>query len=154
MVDTDYKKARKFEGGLDLDMFDRVGVLKLPTYVEVLDRVLMAEATLAAMRQSKAPAPTANEWRGKRSGNKKQNIGTWSNPSQSCGSLSVCPDCGKRHRGVCHRASGACFRCGQPGHMMRDCPLRSETTSRLAVSSAGSISVAKTNVKANAGKDL
>ena len=22
MIDTDYKKARKFEGGLDLDMFD------------------------------------------------------------------------------------------------------------------------------------
>ncbi|XP_028109695.1 uncharacterized protein LOC114308327 [Camellia sinensis] len=86
MVDTDYKKARKFEGGLDLDVFDRVGVLKLPTYVEVLDKALMAEATLAAMKQSKTPASTANEWRGKRPGfgfkkgrflgNKKQNTGT------------------------------------------------------------------------------
>ena len=42
MVDTDYKKTRKFEGGLNLEIFDRVGVLKLPTYVEVLDRALMA----------------------------------------------------------------------------------------------------------------
>ncbi|XP_028053082.1 uncharacterized protein LOC114257512 [Camellia sinensis] len=68
MVDTDYKKARKFEGGLDLEVFDRVGVLKLPTYVEVLDRSLMAEATLAAMKQGKAPITTTTEWRGKRSG--------------------------------------------------------------------------------------
>ena len=37
MVDTNYKKAQKFEGDLDLDVFDRVGVLKLPTYVDVLD---------------------------------------------------------------------------------------------------------------------
>ncbi|XP_028064789.1 uncharacterized protein LOC114267907 [Camellia sinensis] len=55
MVDTDYKKARKFEGGLALDVFDRVGVLKLPKYVDVLDRALMAEANLAAMKQTKAP---------------------------------------------------------------------------------------------------
>ncbi|XP_028121923.1 uncharacterized protein LOC114319122 [Camellia sinensis] len=102
MVDIDYKKARKFEGGLDLDIFDRVGVLKLPTYVQVLDKSLMAEATLASKRQSKAPATITTDWRGKRSGygfrkgrshvSKKQNTGSTS---------SFCPDCGRRHRGVC-----------------------------------------------------
>ncbi|XP_028093728.1 uncharacterized protein LOC114293801 [Camellia sinensis] len=61
MVDTDYKNAHKFEGGLDLDIFDRVGVLKLPTYVEVLDRSLMDEATLATMKQSKDPTTTTTE---------------------------------------------------------------------------------------------
>ncbi|XP_028073979.1 uncharacterized protein LOC114276377 [Camellia sinensis] len=33
MMDTDYKKARKFEGGLDLDILDWVGVINLPTSV-------------------------------------------------------------------------------------------------------------------------
>ncbi|XP_028084193.1 uncharacterized protein LOC114285342 [Camellia sinensis] len=56
MVDMDYKKARKFEGGLDLDILDRVGVLNLPTYVNVLDKALMAKANLVAKR--KAPAST------------------------------------------------------------------------------------------------
>ncbi|XP_028108057.1 uncharacterized protein LOC114306935 [Camellia sinensis] len=37
MVDTDYKKARKFENGLRNDILERVDVLKLPTYVDVLD---------------------------------------------------------------------------------------------------------------------
>ncbi|XP_028120977.1 uncharacterized protein LOC114318317 [Camellia sinensis] len=34
MVDTDYKKARKFEGGLRGAILDRVNMLKLPTYVD------------------------------------------------------------------------------------------------------------------------
>ncbi|XP_028110834.1 uncharacterized protein LOC114309317 [Camellia sinensis] len=52
MVNTDYKKAQKFEGGLDLEVFDRVGILKLSTYVEVLDRALMAEAILTTKKQA------------------------------------------------------------------------------------------------------
>ncbi|XP_028083956.1 uncharacterized protein LOC114285150 [Camellia sinensis] len=58
MVDTDYKKARKFEEGLDLDVYDRLGVLKLPTYLEVLDRAFMVEAILATKKQ--ATTPTLN----------------------------------------------------------------------------------------------
>ncbi|XP_028094507.1 uncharacterized protein LOC114294592 [Camellia sinensis] len=163
MVDTDYKKARKFEGGLDLDIFDRVGVLKLPTCVQVLDRSLMAEATLVAMKQSKAPAATTTDWRGKRSGygfrkgrsyvNKKQNMGSTSSSSQSSGSIPVCPDCGRRHRGVCYRAFDACFRCGKTGHVVKDCPLGSENANRLMMSSARSASTVKTNTKANTGKE-
>ena len=65
MVDSDYKKAQKFEGGLTLEVFDRVNVLKLLKYVDVLDRALMAEANLAALKQTKTPT---TELRGKRSG--------------------------------------------------------------------------------------
>ncbi|XP_028116581.1 uncharacterized protein LOC114314305 [Camellia sinensis] len=82
MVDTDYKKAQKFEGGLTLEVFDRIGVL--PTYVEVLDRALMAEATLTAMKQSKAP--TTTEWRGKRSRNKFRKGNTFGSKKQNTGS--------------------------------------------------------------------
>ncbi|XP_028062423.1 uncharacterized protein LOC114265790 [Camellia sinensis] len=52
MVDIDYKKERKFEGSLDLEVFDQVGVLKLPTYVEVLDGALMAEAIFGSKETS------------------------------------------------------------------------------------------------------
>lgn len=63
MVNTNYKKARKFEGGLDLDILDRVRVLNLPTYMNVLDRALMAEAILAAKKQTLVPR---TDWMGKR----------------------------------------------------------------------------------------
>ncbi|XP_028063478.1 uncharacterized protein LOC114266755 [Camellia sinensis] len=163
MVDTDYKKARKFEGGLDLDGFDRVDVLKLSTYVEVLDRALMAEAILATKKQ--APAPTT-EWKGKRSKfnfkngrsfSKRQNTGSSSSSSQSSGSVSNCPDCGIRHKGMCHRVSGTCFRCGKTGHMIRDCPLRFDNANRPATSSVKSAPTTRTNArtdtKSNTGNE-
>ena len=155
MADTNYKKAQKFEGGLDLDVYDRMGVLKLLTYVEVLDRALMTEAILAAKKQAITPT---TEWRGKRarfnfkkgrSFLKKQNIGSSSSSSQSSGSMLVYPECGRKHRGMCHRASGACIRFGKTGHMIRDCRLRLDTTTHPAASSTRSTQTPRTNVKAN-----
>nr|GFC85012.1 putative reverse transcriptase domain-containing protein [Tanacetum cinerariifolium] len=29
--------------------------------------------------------------------------------------------CGRRHRGECRRAAGTCFKCGQAGHLQKDC---------------------------------
>ncbi|XP_028107166.1 uncharacterized protein LOC114306184 [Camellia sinensis] len=123
----------------------------------------MAKPTIAIMKQSKAPAAVQTDWRGKRSGfgfrrgrsyaNKKQNTGSTNSSSQSSGSIPVCSECGRRHRGVCYRVSGVCFQCGQTGLVMKDCPLRSETTSRPTASLAGSASTAKTNAKANTGKE-
>ncbi|XP_028057446.1 uncharacterized protein LOC114261374 [Camellia sinensis] len=159
MVDTDYKKARKFEGGLELEVFDRVGVLKLPTYVEVLDRALIAEAIIAAKKQTTTPT---TEWKGKRAGFnfkkgrsflKKQNTGSASSPSQRSGSTPNCPDCGKKHKGACYRISGVCFQCGKTGHMVRDCPMRSNEVSRPVASSIGSVSASRSNARTNARGD-
>nr|GEW75811.1 putative ribonuclease H-like domain-containing protein [Tanacetum cinerariifolium] len=36
-------------------------------------------------------------------------------------SYPVCTTCGRRHPGECRRAAGMCFRCGQPGHLQKDC---------------------------------
>ncbi|GJV93933.1 putative reverse transcriptase domain-containing protein [Tanacetum coccineum] len=33
----------------------------------------------------------------------------------------VCNTCGRRHLGECRRAAGTCFKCGQAGHLQRDC---------------------------------
>ena len=62
MVDIEYKKARKFEGGLNVAILDRINVLKLPNYVNVLDRALMAESNIEALKTE----TSLFEWRGKR----------------------------------------------------------------------------------------
>ncbi|KAD4983236.1 hypothetical protein E3N88_19907 [Mikania micrantha] len=35
-----------------------------------------------------------------------------------------CTSYGKLHKGVCRLAGGLCFRCGNAGHMIKDCPQR------------------------------
>nr|GEX10829.1 hypothetical protein [Tanacetum cinerariifolium] len=41
-------------------------------------------------------------------------------------SYPVCTTCGRRHQGECRRAVGTCFKCGQAGHLQKDC--RKNTT--------------------------
>nr|GFC32294.1 hypothetical protein [Tanacetum cinerariifolium] len=36
-------------------------------------------------------------------------------------SYPVCTTCGRRYPGECHRAAGTCFKCGQTGHLKKDC---------------------------------
>ncbi|XP_028097430.1 uncharacterized protein LOC114297233 [Camellia sinensis] len=59
MVDTDYKKARQVEGGLRDPILDKINVLKLPIYVDILDRALIAERNVANRKQN-------FEWKGKK----------------------------------------------------------------------------------------
>ena len=46
MVSDEYRKARKFESGLRGPIQDRVNMLNMPTYAEVLDKAILAEANL------------------------------------------------------------------------------------------------------------
>ncbi|XP_028113746.1 uncharacterized protein LOC114311775 [Camellia sinensis] len=54
MVDTNYKKARKFEDGLNVEILDRINVLKLLKYADVLDRATIVEANVTVLKQTKA----------------------------------------------------------------------------------------------------
>nr|GFC81738.1 hypothetical protein [Tanacetum cinerariifolium] len=36
-------------------------------------------------------------------------------------SYPVCTTYGRRHPGECRRATGTCFKCGQAGHLQKDC---------------------------------
>nr|GFC11643.1 putative reverse transcriptase domain-containing protein [Tanacetum cinerariifolium] len=43
-------------------------------------------------------------------------------------SYPVCTTCGSRHPGKCHRAAGTCFKCGQTGHLQKDCKKNTATS--------------------------
>nr|GFD15006.1 hypothetical protein [Tanacetum cinerariifolium] len=40
----------------------------------------------------------------------------------------VCTTCGCRHPGECRRAAGTCFKCGQAGHLQKDCKKNTTTS--------------------------
>ncbi|GMP24289.1 hypothetical protein CsSME_00001605 [Camellia sinensis var. sinensis] len=133
-VETQLLEMEKLYEVFPCSETQKVGDLKLPTYVEVLDKELIAEATLAAIKQSKAP--TTTKWRSK---------------SQSSRYIPNYPKCGRKHKGICYQATGACFKCGKTNHIMRDCLVRSKNANHPTASSAGSAFVTRTNARTNAG---
>nr|GFC24415.1 hypothetical protein [Tanacetum cinerariifolium] len=65
-------------------------------------------------------------------GHDQRNRGHQSNRSTNSGSQQfrgpyegysypVCTTCGRRYPGDCRRAAGTCFKCGQAGHLQKDC---------------------------------
>ena len=106
-------------------------------------------------------------WKGKRQNtqvqkeltvppNKKLNSGTSSASTPTWDSAPICPDCGKRHRETCYWVTGACFKGGKIGHMVKDCPQRDrQNGNRTTTSSAGSTpaSSTKSAAKSTSNKD-
>ncbi|XP_028125311.1 uncharacterized protein LOC114322229 [Camellia sinensis] len=145
---------------MDSVFMNTVTHLELPTYVDVLERAVIAEGNIAAHTR-------ISEWKEKIQNNqwfkgaitppnKKQNSGTSSTTTSTHNSAPVCPECGWRHRGICHRLSGACFRCGKTGHLIKDCLQRNQQNgNKAATSSAGSTPApnAKTTAKPINNKD-
>nr|GFC47085.1 hypothetical protein [Tanacetum cinerariifolium] len=54
--------------------------------------------------------------------NRSANSGSQQSRGSSEGySYPICTTCGRRHPGECRRAAGTCFKCGQAGHLQKDC---------------------------------
>nr|GEY51621.1 hypothetical protein [Tanacetum cinerariifolium] len=75
---------------------------------------------------------SGNNNRNSGNGRDQRNRGQQSNRSANSGSQEsrgpsegysypVCTTCGRRHPGECRRAAGTCFKCGQAGHLQKDC---------------------------------
>nr|GFB14182.1 hypothetical protein [Tanacetum cinerariifolium] len=63
------------------------------------------------------------------SGNNNRNSGSQQSRGSSEGySYPVCTTCGRRHPGECHRVVGTCFKCGQAGHLQKDCKKNTTTS--------------------------
>ncbi|GFS41553.1 hypothetical protein Acr_00g0075070 [Actinidia rufa] len=119
IVSTESRKARRFEAGLRWNIKNKVEILRLPTHQEVLHAALIAEESLNEMSQFR-------ENRKKRIGGKSQQRNIVSQGSSRSNELPTCPTCQKKHWGECRMGSRACYGCGQEGHQIRDCPMKSK----------------------------
>nr|GFC11267.1 hypothetical protein [Tanacetum cinerariifolium] len=82
---------------------------------------------------------SGNNNRNSGNGRDQRNRGHQSNRSTNSGSQQsrgpsegysypFCTTCGRRHQGECRRAAGTCFKCGQAGHLLKDCKKNTTTS--------------------------
>ncbi|XP_061363194.1 uncharacterized protein LOC133306829 [Gastrolobium bilobum] len=60
--------------------------------------------------------------RAQNSGNNFASDGGRKNAGRMNSQIQVCPRCKKNHAGECLAGKGVCFKCGKPGHMLKQCP--------------------------------
>ncbi|KAG5523820.1 hypothetical protein RHGRI_030721 [Rhododendron griersonianum] len=54
--------------------------------------------------------------------------------SSNISGIQPCPKCGRMHKSRCYHETGACYKCGEMGHLMRDSPtISSRSTSKPTV---------------------
>ncbi|RVW93540.1 Retrovirus-related Pol polyprotein from transposon 17.6 [Vitis vinifera] len=103
LIAIEEEKALKFQDGLKPYLKNKISILKLGVYSEVVDRALIAKKDNEELHQYREQQRKRNRSDGAHDG--------------------ACPTCGKKHGGrPCYRETGACFGCGKQGHLIRDCP--------------------------------
>ncbi|XP_052206781.1 uncharacterized protein LOC127811108 [Diospyros lotus] len=127
LVDTKQKRARRFEQGLRDDLQQAVVTFELGTYHEVLAKAQLAnfrESSSSNSKLSQSGPLEKRKWedkgKGKQDYSKKNKGGS---PTSGYYQLNpVCDKCQKRHTGLCLMGTGACYSCGEMGHIAKFCP--------------------------------
>ena len=141
MVVTDNMKAKRFANGLREYLFKAVSLTRTSTDLDVQDMALRFETQAKERQVEREPRKKAKIgrqiFRQSEAGGSGTTAGTNTvarvqgnqtrSVTQSAGNTGrsgapYCQTCGYTHYGRCGRP-GDCFRCGQPSHMKRDCPL-------------------------------
>ncbi|XP_052209183.1 uncharacterized protein LOC127812703 [Diospyros lotus] len=127
LVDTEQKRARRFEQGLRDDLRQAVVTFELGTYHEVLAKAQLAnfrESSSSNSKLSQSGPLEKRKWEDKGKGKQdysKKNKG--GDPTSGYYQLNpVCGKCQKRHTGLCLMGTGACYSCGEMGHIAKFCP--------------------------------
>ncbi|XP_020102373.1 uncharacterized protein LOC109719935 [Ananas comosus] len=141
MIHSDRDRAECFERGLRPDIFKVINALKLKTFEEVLDRALWVERGNAIARDERKSFERERE---KEKGKKRTTSGAGGQSSSKRppryprsqsryqGPLR-CVICGGSHRlTACTQRGGRCYRCGQPGHLSRECSTGPSSTQSAA----------------------
>ena len=114
LISSEKYRVEKFVNGLKMSLMKDVSMLELNTHAEALDKVLKAEWVREQMNsESKAgekrKAPQQDDQQKSKQGRETPKEG--------------CKRCGRNHDTKdCPWTTGSCFRCGEKGHLIANCP--------------------------------
>ena len=128
LIATDKDRVERFLNGLQMTLQKDLSLFMLPTHAEALDKALkaewmreqMAEEQKTEEKKRSAPNDTPRE---KKVQEKKVR---WTNAA-NVENKKGCGRCGRDHEmETCPWTTGACFRCGEKGHKIANCPQQAE----------------------------
>ncbi|WRX09993.1 Retrotransposon gag domain - like 8 [Theobroma cacao] len=129
LVSTKEMKIQRFVDGLVEPLFQVVASRDFNTYSAVVDcaqRIEMRTSESRVVRDRAkrlkhkgSDSPSASIVVGQRT----FSVGRQQDTRQGSQLILPCHTCGGRHRERCLRATGVCFRCGQPEYINKDCTM-------------------------------
>ncbi|PKU60379.1 hypothetical protein MA16_Dca018499 [Dendrobium catenatum] len=122
LVSTSAERCYRFLRGLRDTLRQPLIPFRITDFSELVERARLIENDLMATQQRKRRFVSGSgSGDSRRSGGSSGTV-TSTTSSGSVSSAPVCQNCGRRHFGQCYRMAGLCFRCGQSGHRIAECP--------------------------------
>ncbi|XP_021834987.1 uncharacterized protein [Spinacia oleracea] len=124
LVTTDRQRMNRFEGGLNLEIRDRLSSSRITTFQELYDRAINVERIIKLREETYGKRK--GNFEENQSNNKKQNAGYQggNNGNQNFNKNRGCAKCGRWNHTEkeCRIGTRDCFKCGSKDHQIRDCP--------------------------------
>ena len=133
LVSTDRQRMSRFEGGLNLDLQEKLSTYISSSYQELYDRAINVERKTKLRKeiydQGKRKV-TSQEGQQNKSFNKRQFTGSYQggNRNREQNQAPWCSKCGKQGHLMkdCRKGTNQCYRCGKSDHLVKDCPTAPE----------------------------
>ncbi|KAF5446946.1 hypothetical protein F2P56_032539 [Juglans regia] len=128
LIPDEEKKARKFEQGLNENIYERIVGFQIQNFSELVNKATVFERSIqrsaALLEQRKRTAPQGSQSAMDQGPWKKRNEGSSSGQKQTQENQSnnLCKFSNRAHTRECKREVGACFQCGKT-NLIRECPL-------------------------------
>ena len=117
LIAIEEKKALKFQDALKPYLKNKISIMKLSVYSQVVDKALIAEKDNEKFHQYREQQRKWNRNDGAHGNQaqKKSALSRNQNKGKAAQNLDgICPTCGKKHGGRPYfRETEACFRCGK-----------------------------------------
>ncbi|XP_070023683.1 uncharacterized protein [Nicotiana sylvestris] len=136
LVSTEEARVKRFVDGLVGRLYTVVAPqIKNLFYSDVVD--------LARKIENKGCDERATSYLHKKSKTGGSFRGGFSENRNIYVNAAVCQTCGRSHLGQCRILTGECFRCGQLGHNLRDCPQPSRNFNQASIQSVAPTQAAR-----------